>query len=55
MLSYLYAYLSMFCQDEEGQGMAEYGLIITLVALVAAVGFGLLGVGIDGLIGGITF
>jgi len=29
--------------DEEGQGMAEYGLILAVVAVVALVGFKLLG------------
>ncbi len=33
---HLYVYLSTFVQDEgEGQGMAEYGLILALVAVVA--------------------
>ena len=40
---------------EEGQGMVEYALILTLVALVAAVGYGVLGTGVDGLVSGITF
>ena len=39
MLSYLYVYLSTFFQDEEGQGMAEYGLILALVAVVCIAGF----------------
>ncbi|MDD2573996.1 MAG: Flp family type IVb pilin [Bacillota bacterium] len=30
--------LTNLWRDEEGQGMAEYGLIIALVALVAAIG-----------------
>lgn len=34
-------------RDEEGQGMAEYGLILGLVAIVAIVGLGLLGQGLD--------
>lgn len=55
MLSYLYAYLSMFCQEEEGQGMAEYGLILALVAVVCAVGFGILGGNIDTLVSAIAF
>ena len=36
MLS-LYVYLSTFFQDEEGQGMAEYGLILALVAVAAII------------------
>lgn len=55
MLSYLYVYLSTFFQDEEGQGMAEYGLILALVAVVCAVGFGVLGGNIDTLVQGISF
>ena len=39
MLSYLVNYISMFCQDEEGQGMAEYGLILALVAVALVGGF----------------
>ena len=40
---------------EEGQGMVEYALILTLVALVAAAGYGILGGNVDGLVSGITF
>ena len=32
-----------FIQDEQGQGMAEYGLVITLVALVVMVAAVLVG------------
>ena len=32
-----------FHRDEHGQGMAEYGLIIALVAVLAIAGFQLLG------------
>jgi pilus assembly protein Flp/PilA len=41
-MNYLYAYLTSR-EDEEGQGMVEYGLIIALVAIVAAVALALLG------------
>ncbi len=34
MLTYLYCYISSYFQSEEGQGMAEYGLILALVAVV---------------------
>lgn len=34
MMNYILKYL----KNEEGQGMAEYGLIITFVALVVVVG-----------------
>lgn len=33
--------------DESGQGMAEYGLILALVAVVAIAGFRLLGEGVS--------
>ncbi|MFZ5595962.1 MAG: Flp family type IVb pilin [Bacillota bacterium] len=33
--------------DESGQGMAEYGLILALVAVVAIAGFRLLGQGVS--------
>ncbi|MHB8158115.1 MAG: Flp family type IVb pilin [Desulfocucumaceae bacterium] len=33
--------------DQTGQGMAEYGLIIAVVALIALAGFKLLGGGIS--------
>ncbi|WP_245922605.1 Flp family type IVb pilin [Alkalicoccus saliphilus] len=36
--------------EEEGQGMAEYGLILAGVAIVAAATFGLLGAEINTLI-----
>ncbi len=54
MLSYLVNYISMFCQDEEGQGMAEYGLILALVAVALVGGFTALQGGIDGVLSGVT-
>jgi pilus assembly protein Flp/PilA len=54
MLSYLYAYLSTFFQDEEGQGMAEYGLILALVAVALVAGFIALQGGIDGVLTSVT-
>ena len=41
-MNYFFAYLTSR-EDEEGQGMVEYGLIIALVAIVAAVALALLG------------
>ena len=35
--------------EEQGATMVEYGLMVSLVALVAAVGAAALGTGIDGL------
>ena len=55
MLSYLYAYLATFMQEEEGQGMAEYGLILVGVAVLCAAGFAILGGNIDTMIQGISF
>jgi len=49
MLTMLYVYLSTFFQDEEGQGMAEYGLILVLVALAVITAMGLLGKGVSGI------
>jgi pilus assembly protein Flp/PilA len=54
MLSYLINYISMYCQDEEGQGMAEYGLILALVAVALVAGFTALQGGIDGVLTGVT-
>ena len=51
----LYVYLSTFFQDEEGQGMAEYGLILALVAVVLIGAFTALSGNIDGLLRGINF
>lgn len=33
-------------RDQRGQGMAEYGLILALVAVIAIAGFRLLGTGV---------
>lgn len=42
-------------QDEEGAAMVEYGLLVALIAVVVAVGAGLLGGRIDALFDSITF
>ena len=39
--------MGQFVREEEGQGMAEYGLILAGVAVVAIVGIKLLGIKID--------
>lgn len=49
MLSMLVAYLSAYFQDEEGQGMAEYGLILALVAVAVIIALTALGTGISGI------
>lgn len=38
-------------RDESGQGMAEYGLILALVAVVTIAAFQLLGTGINDKVG----
>ena len=45
MIQYLMSMLAT--RDDEGQGMVEYGLIIVLVALVAAVGLAVVGTNLD--------
>ena len=42
-------------EREEGQTMAEYGLLIALIAVVAAVGATALGLAVSGLLSGISF
>jgi pilus assembly protein Flp/PilA len=41
-------------QDEEGQGLAEYGLILALIAVVCIGALTALGGGISGALGTIT-
>ena len=36
-------------QEERGATMPEYGLMVALIAVVAAVGAGVLGIAVDGL------
>lgn len=55
MINYLLTYVKSLMKDERGQGMVEYGLIIALVALVAAVAFTALGERVDAFIDTITF
>jgi pilus assembly protein Flp/PilA len=46
-LTFAYVYLTNLMKREEGQGMAEYGLILALVAVVVIAALSALG---DGLI-----
>jgi pilus assembly protein Flp/PilA len=51
MVLYLISLLKVYTAElnrEEGQGMAEYALIIALVAVVLIAALGALNVGIDG-------
>ena len=41
-------------RDEEGQGLAEYGLILALIAVVCIVALQALGGGISGKLGEVT-
>ncbi len=42
-MSFLTAIISLFRSDEEGQGLAEYALILALIAIVAIVALLFLG------------
>lgn len=42
-------------EDQEGAAMVEYGLLVALIAVVVAVGAGVLGGRINALFNGITF
>ena len=42
-MSFLTALISFFNRDEEGQGLAEYALILALIAIVAIVALLFLG------------
>jgi pilus assembly protein Flp/PilA len=50
----IYTWLLTLAKDEEGQTMAEYGIVLAVVALVAIAGFVTLGNGLDGFIGGVA-
>ena len=41
-------------KDEEGQALAEYGLILGLIAVVAIAALGALGLALTGQLGGLT-
>jgi pilus assembly protein Flp/PilA len=46
--------LSAMMQDEKGQALAEYGLILALIAVAAVVALTALGTGISGTLTSIT-
>lgn len=43
MMNMMMNYLAPYMKNEEGQGMAEYGLLLALIAIVAIAGLVLLG------------
>ncbi len=46
--------LFVLYKDEEGQALAEYGLILGLVAVVAILALGILGAAITGKLGSVS-
>ena len=48
-------WLKAHSQRQEGQAMTEYGLLLALIAIVAAVGATALGLAISGFFSGISF
>jgi pilus assembly protein Flp/PilA len=46
--------LIVLYKDEEGQALAEYALILGLIAIVAVAALGLLGTAISGKLGGVS-
>jgi pilus assembly protein Flp/PilA len=50
----IYAWLQSLTSNEKGQTMAEYGIILAVVALVAIVGYAALGTGLDTFINGVA-
>jgi pilus assembly protein Flp/PilA len=44
------ALIALFNRDEEGQGLAEYALILALIAIVAIVALLFLGTAISGIL-----
>lgn len=57
MLTYAYCWMSNLMasmKKEEGQGMAEYGLILALVAVLLIGVFGFLQGGIEGALQGVV-
>jgi pilus assembly protein Flp/PilA len=54
MIDFLRAWMATRASDERGATMVEYGLMVALIAVVVAVGAGLLGIGIDQLFDDVT-
>jgi pilus assembly protein Flp/PilA len=49
-MSFLHALIASFRRDEEGQGLAEYALILALIAIVAILALIFLGGQISGIL-----
>lgn len=47
-------YVAVKAREEEGQGLAEYGLILALIAVVCVVALRALGTGLSGTINGLV-
>lgn len=54
LMNYFNTHVKERFNNEKGQGMVEYGLIIAVVAIVAVVGFKLLGTNLDSIIDNIA-
>ena len=47
MIAFVAGVKNRFTSEEKGATMVEYGLMVALIAIIVAVGAGLLGIGID--------
>ncbi|HUP75243.1 MAG TPA: Flp family type IVb pilin [Acidimicrobiales bacterium] len=54
LITFLQAWMAARVKDERGAAMVEYGLLVALIAVIVAVGAGLLGAGIDALFDEVT-
>lgn len=54
LINWMVIRLAMVREQEEGQALVEYGLILSLIAVVCIVALTALGGGISGLLDGIT-
>jgi pilus assembly protein Flp/PilA len=54
VIQFIRAWMAVHVSDERGATMVEYGLMVALIAVVVAVGAGLLGIGIDALFDDVT-
>ena len=49
-MSYITALISSFRSEDEGQGLAEYALILALIAILAITALGLMSGAINGIL-----